>query len=114
MSDIKDFVKKIVHKYGTNDPYILCSLLGILVRQIDLVNVRGIYQNELRKKIIHINCTLKPYVKRRVLAHELGHALLHKKINTVFLDTCTCLSTDKIEVEANIFAAELLIGDEEQ
>lgn len=87
MNDIKNFVKKIVHKYGTNDPYTLCKLLGIIVRQADIGNIRGMYQHDFRKKLIHINSNLEPHVQRQVCAHELGHALLHKKINTVFWDT---------------------------
>lgn len=111
LDDIKDFVKKTVHRYGTNDPYTLCNLLGITVRQTNLLNVRGIYQHNFRKKIIHINCTLGSHVKRQVLAHELGHALLHKKINTAFLNAKKHQLIDTIEVEANIFASELLRDD---
>lgn len=113
MNDIKNFVKKIVRKYGTNDPYVLCNLLGVLVRQVDLINVQGIYQYDLRKRIIHINCTLEAHEQRQVLAQVLAHALFHKKINTIFLDTNIYLLTEKIESEADIFATELLIiGDD--
>lgn len=109
LSDIKKLVKSLVRRFGTNDPFRLCELLNIVAAYKDLGNVRGMYQHDLRKKIIHININLSPCVQRQVCAHELGHALLHKKINTVFLDTC--LSSNKIETEANLFAAELLIGD---
>lgn len=71
------------------------------------------YQHDFRKKLIYINSKLDHQVQRQVLAHELGHALLHKKVNIVFLDTHTCLNVDKLEVEANTFAAELLIPDDE-
>lgn len=111
--NVKKLVKRLVKKYETNDPFALCGFLGITVKFSDLVNVRGMYQHELRKKIVHINSSLEPHVQRQVCAHELGHALLHKKINTVFWDTHTFLCTDKLEMEANMFAAELLIGDSE-
>jgi Zn-dependent peptidase ImmA (M78 family) len=71
------------------------------------------YQHDFRKKLIYINSKLDHQVQRQVLAHELGHALLHKRLNTVFLDTHTCLNVNKLEVEANTFAAELLIPDDE-
>lgn len=45
-------------------------------------------------------------------AHELGHAILHPDENTAFLKKNTLFSTDKIEVEANTFAVELLLPDE--
>ena len=108
MERIRNLVDKIVHKHGTNDPYVLCKKLGILLRQVNLINVRGIYQNHFRKKIIYINNTLNPSTKSWVLAHELGHAVLHKNINTVFLYANADTSIDKFELEANKFASELL------
>ena len=47
-----------------------------------------------------------------VIAHELGHALLHRKENCAFLQNHTLLLTSGIEREANQFAAELLISDD--
>lgn len=111
MQDIKKVVKKLIRKYKTNDPFELCGLLGIDVLYSDLGSVRGIYQYKFKKRMVHINCHLEPNIKRQVCAHELGHAILHKNTNTVFLDRFTYLSTEKVEIEANIFAAELLIGD---
>ena len=47
-----------------------------------------------------------------VLAHELGHAILHRRENCCFMAHHTLLLTSKIEKEANLFAAHLLITDE--
>ena len=46
------------------------------------------------------------------MAHELGHAIMHRKENCYFIRNKTFLLTSKIESEANKFAAELLITDE--
>ncbi|MEI3167440.1 MAG: ImmA/IrrE family metallo-endopeptidase [Lachnospiraceae bacterium] len=46
-----------------------------------------------------------------VMAHEVGHAVLHPKENCYFLRNQTFLNT-RIEQEANAFAAELLISDD--
>jgi Zn-dependent peptidase ImmA (M78 family) len=46
-----------------------------------------------------------------VMAHELGHAILHVKDNCYFLNSNTFLLTSKLEKQANIFAAELLLTD---
>ena len=47
-----------------------------------------------------------------VAAHELGHALLHRKENCAFIKNKTLLLTSGIEREANLFAAHLLITDD--
>lgn len=44
-----------------------------------------------------------------VMAHELGHAILHRTENCYFIRNKTLLSTDKIELDANKFAIELLL-----
>ncbi len=47
-----------------------------------------------------------------VMAHELGHATLHRKNNCYFIKNKTLLLNSRPEREANLFAAELLIPDE--
>lgn len=46
------------------------------------------------------------------MAHELAHSILHRKENCYFIRNKTLLLTSKNEIEANTFAAELLIPDE--
>lgn len=45
-------------------------------------------------------------------AHEMGHMLLHKNANTIFMDSRTMLNTNRYEKEADIFAMNLLVGDD--
>ena len=45
-------------------------------------------------------------------AHELGHSILHPNANTPFLRSNTFLLVDKMEIESNKFALELLISDD--
>ena len=45
------------------------------------------------------------------MAHELAHSIMHRKENCYFIRNKTLLLTSKIEIEANTFAAELLISD---
>ena len=47
----------------------------------------------------------------QVMAHELGHAILHRKQNCYFIRNKTLFLNSKTEQEANLFAAELLIDD---
>ena len=46
------------------------------------------------------------------MAHELAHSIMHRKENCYFIRNKTLLLTSKMEIEANTFAAELLIPDE--
>ena len=64
-----------------------------------------------RHRCIFLNHQLCNQELKVVMAHELGHAVLHKHENCYFLRNKTLLSASKIENEANTFAAELLIPD---
>ena len=51
-------------------------------------------------------------MNRFVLAHELGHAVLHNDNGSkFFIDEYTCFAPGKFELEANKFAANLLINE---
>lgn len=64
--------------------------------------------------MIHLNECLhdEPVWRRFVCAHELGHAVLHPKVNTPHLRKNTLFSVNRIEREANTFAVELLANDD--
>lgn len=47
-----------------------------------------------------------------VMAHELAHSIMHRKENCYFIRNKTLILTSKMEIEANTFAAELLIPDD--
>ena len=50
--------------------------------------------------------------ERYVCAHELGHVLLHTELNSVFIQEETGFIPDKLEAEADYFAACLLLDGE--
>lgn len=112
MADIKGIVAKLIKKYQTNDPFEIARAKNIYLFFQDLVNTYGYYHTYKRVQMIHINSRLDEQMQRFVCAHELGHAVLHPKANTPFLRRNTFFSIDKIEVEANTFAVELLMLDE--
>ena len=62
-------------------------------------------------RYIFINENLPEHEKRLVMAHELGHAILHRKENCYFIRNKTLLLNSKKEIEANKFAMELLLSD---
>lgn len=78
----------------------------------DLGSINGYYNKQFRIKQIHINCNLPEHLQKLTCAHELGHALLHPNSSTPFLRSCTFLSIDRMEIEANKFAVELLLPDD--
>ena len=113
MSRIKVIANNLVKKYNTRNPYELCDYLNIPVLYEPLGNIKGLFQNALDIPIIHLNSNFSKEELKPVLAHELGHALLHNNFNVCFLKNYTFSVTDKYENEANIFASHLLISDED-
>ncbi len=110
--DIKENVLNIVEKYQTTDPFEIARQKEITVLYADLGNTLGFYNTYKRFKFIHINNQIDEITQRFVCAHELGHAVLHPKANTPFLRNQTFFSVDRLEIEANTFAVELLLTDE--
>lgn len=100
-------------KYKTENPYEIATCKKINVIGWNLHDdIRGFYKYDRRNKYIVINDNLSQEAQRVVCAHELGHAILHARHNTPLMRKNTFLSISKIEIEANTFAAELLISDE--
>ncbi len=109
---IRQEVDKLVQRYNTRDVYELIDNLNIILLRVPLhSSINGMYQYFKRNKIIYLNNNLDIIMERHVLAHELGHAILHPKINITYLESNTFYSKEKFEIAANTFAAELLITD---
>lgn len=107
-----DTLSHLIKKYRTRNPFELSEYLKIKVLYEELGSINGYYNKPLRMKQIHINCNLDDNLKRFTCAHELGHAILHPSASTPFLRNHTFMSVNKMEIEANMFAATLLIPDE--
>ncbi|MFA1738485.1 ImmA/IrrE family metallo-endopeptidase [Lysinibacillus fusiformis] len=113
MDFIQSKVDDLCKKYGTRNPFELAEYLKINVIHWDIHDeINGFYQYEKRNQLIFLNNNLSYDDQRVVCAHELGHAVLHKRSSVPFMRANTLFSIDKIEVEANKFSAYLLIPDE--
>lgn len=110
--NISSKVKSLVRKYGTRNPFEIIKSMNVIVVFYPLEGVKGFYQYFQRNNIIYIDERLQDHEKLFVCAHELGHMLIHKKANAIFMDSRTQLNTDKYETEADQFAMNLLISDE--
>jgi len=109
-------VNKLVAKYRTRNPYEICDALGIHVSLKDLDNkVKAYYCCHSRVRNIVLSHNVSEIDRRILVAHELGHDRLHKKIAPLvgFQETGMFIKSLPTEYEANLFAADLLIDDDE-
>ena len=109
---IKQKANSLARKYNSRNPIEIIKNLNVILVYYPLKDVRGFYQFFQRNNIIYIDDNLPENEQIVVCAHELGHMLLHKNSNALFMDTRTHFVTTKYENEANTFAAELLIPDD--
>lgn len=111
--DIRSVVDNLCRKYKTRNPYELIDAMGIILQYGEnMEKVRGFYLYANRIKLICVGNGLPEHIERFVISHELGHAVMHKQSSAPFLQS-TFLSLDRMEIEANKFATELVIPDEE-
>lgn len=115
-NNIKNIVGKLIEKYNTRNPLEIAAYLGIMVQLADIGELKGFYTYSQRKRMIFINQNCKNTATYKLLymvaAHELGHAVLDPKSQCYFFSDNTFLLKSKAEIEANTFAAELLIDDD--
>lgn len=109
--DIKNIVLGLTQKYNTLNPFKIADSLKIEYIIGPMGKYSGCYLYLKRHRCIFINEDLSDSDMRLVMAHELGHAILHKSEDCYFIRNKTFLSTARIEREANTFAAELLVPD---
>lgn len=67
----------------------------------------------MRNHIIYLDEALDDVSRKFVCAHELAHSFMHRDVNAIYLDSRTFFTTRKYEIQADRFAADLLISDDE-
>lgn len=108
----------LITRHGTRDPYELCDAMHIHLHRIDMQRrIKGFYYYQSRQRNIVIDSNVNETLERILIAHELGHAVLHGEIAAMRgFQEMEVLERDNarpMENEANLFAAELLLPDEE-
>ncbi len=100
--------------YETSDPFIIAKALGIQVKHRALGNLKGFYTVQHNIPYIVINSNLDYGTARIICAHELGHDRLHRKLarSHMLNEFEMYIINIKAELEANTFAAHLLINDD--
>ena len=107
---------KLVEKYGTRDPFKIAKELGIKVMFVnDFDKLKGVYRVIKRNRWIFINSNLSEWMQKVVCAHELGHDQLHREFakGDGLLEFVIYDMNNRPEYEANVFAAQILLPDDE-
>ncbi len=110
-------VAELTGKYEESEPERLAKDMGIILRFEPMGEgenaCKGFFIYQSRQRVITINSSLDYDRRRIIMAHELGHAVLHKDQVRAFHDFSLYESSSMLEYEANLFAAELLLDDTE-
>jgi Zn-dependent peptidase ImmA (M78 family) len=118
---IKQLVGTLLTRFEVTTPPVpvrdMIRGFGIELRQGDLGDVSGLMARKAGGAIIGVNRNHAPTRQRFTLAHELGHFLLHRDLEShsdidfrvKYRDRRSSEATDVEEVEANFFAACLLM-----
>lgn len=109
-----------VGKYGKTEPENLARELGlkIVFEKLD-ADVSGVLVLRESSPVIFINADQHSNRQRFTIAHEIGHYLLHKQeqvhvdneFSVVYRNNKSSTGEDQHEIEANQFAAEILMPE---
>lgn len=103
--DQLNYLHSKCHSYN---PFEIANYLGYMVRWFDLGSQKG-FTTSYKGKIIILmnNALIDSPEKYSVMAHELGHAIYHVGLETIYI--CAFNGKGKLEHEANVFASQLLL-----
>lgn len=116
---IAERVRQLIRRFDETDPERLCRAMNVLLCRQSMGRAenacKGFFLCKCRVRLIMLNADLPASIQRVVLAHELGHAALHDHLTgtTSFQDFALFDEAAVCEYEANLFAAELLLPDEQ-
>lgn len=116
-AEVCDAVKALKAKYDESDPFKLCNAMDIIVIPQALGTapnaIKGFFLITKRIKTITVNSDLPIVIQKIIVAHELGHAVLHKQSGLhAFHEIGLFDESSTLEKEANLFAAEYLLDDQ--
>lgn len=116
-NDNDSIIKKahqLLQKAGSSDPALLARHLNLQIRPVPFRTQKGVYKILAGQRFIFIKEDLDPVMQKIVLLHEIGHDQLHQKEAAAFLEQDLFgQRTNRMEYEANFFAAELSLPDDE-
>lgn len=120
-SKIKQLTLRVLEGHGTSAPAVpieeIIRSYDVEIRSGDLGQVSGLIARSGSGTIIGVNRTHSRVRQRFTLAHEFGHFLLHQDLEShadtdfrvKYRDRKSSEATDVEEIEANFFAASVLM-----
>jgi Zn-dependent peptidase ImmA (M78 family) len=124
MTSIEDLAAGLLSKVGVKEPPVpvekIARAQGAIIsyQPFDAEDISGLlYRSAESAPVIGVNSSNAKVRQRFTVAHELGHLLLHegrdlimeRLVRVNFRDSTSSTATDQEEIEANRFAAELLM-----
>jgi len=113
---IHESALKLLKRCDSRNPFKIAEEIGVHVLfRNDFVQLKGMYTIIKRNRFIFINANLDECKQRIICAHELGHDTIHREFakEKVLQEFTLYDMSTRPEYEANVFAAELLIDDNE-
>lgn len=111
MQNVKRIVSELVERFETRDPYAIAENLGFYVQEGPLGQIFGCHLDIDGHKFIYVNSDSPHNIKKIVMAHELGHAVMHQE-GHYFFSWGDGFYRNRAEIEAHTFAVELLVPDQ--
>lgn len=117
-ADICASVQHLKRQYDETDPFRLCKAMGVLLLFKPMgkheTAIKGFSMKFKRIRSITVNSDLPEIIQKIIVAHELGHVTLHDATGIqAFHEVALFDQASDLEREANLFAAEYLMDDEE-
>ena len=104
----------LIQRYHTRNPWKLADELNITVQEHPFKRQKGVYTIIKRNRYIFLKEDLDPVTKGLVLLHEIGHDQLHRSKAKVFQEfSLFDMSGNIMEYEANLFAAQVMLPDDD-
>ena len=116
LDEIIEKANQIISRSESRDPRNIAESLGIIILERPFKKQLGAYQKISNTHFIFIKQDLNEALYNIVLMHEIAHFLLHQEYltdNFFILDSDLFGQKNQMEYEANYFAAQVLLPDEE-
>jgi Zn-dependent peptidase ImmA (M78 family) len=113
---IDNYVEGLIECFGTSNIYELYDYLDIRILKMDRENIllqgnEAIYHRDYTShELVFIRNDLDRSYEKKILAHELGHAIIHTNIYVAAYNN-PLFNFGKMEAQANYFASKLLGRD---